>query len=282
MISKLAEVLDELCGGAEVPIRSAMLATVGVAGAGELLRDTAGAAVMVVLATPAELLPRGAPERPAAESPPQGASGRLPSWLLFSPNDAVASDGAAKVFIIDAIDSIYLYQLRNPTTLKIDLPLPDIWRILFRTYGKLTNKKFIEKNALAYSVAFVSSYQIDKNNILNSTFEAMHKSIEGLNIEPDFILVDGNLFKPYRDFKFKCIIKGDQKYQNIAAASILAKTYRDEYMSNLHIKFPEYNWIKNKGYGTKDHQNALNAHGVTKYHRKSFSPIRKILSLSAD
>ena len=90
-------------------------------------------------------------------------------------------------------------------------------------------RKFIEKNALAYSVAFVSSYQIDKNNILNSTFEAMHKSIEGLNIEPDFILVDGNLFKPYRDFKFKCIIKGDQKYQNIAAASILAKTYRDEY-----------------------------------------------------
>ena len=110
---------------------------------------------------------------------------------------------------------------------------------------RLELKKFIEKNALTYSVAFVSSYQIDKNNILNSTFEAMHKSIKGLNIEPDFILVDGNLFKPYRDFKFKCIIKGDQKYQNIAAASILAKTYRDEYMSNLHLKFPEYNWIKN-------------------------------------
>ena len=135
---------------------------------------------------------------------------------------------------------------------------------------RLELKKLIEKNALAYSVAFVSSYEIDKNNILNSTFMAMHKSIEGLNIEPDFILVDGNLFKPYRDLKYKCIIKGDQKYQNIAAASILAKTYRDEYMSNLHMKFPEYNWIKNKGYGTKFHIDMITKFGKTKYHRKSF------------
>jgi ribonuclease HII len=135
---------------------------------------------------------------------------------------------------------------------------------------RLELKKLIEKNALAYSVAFVSSYEIDKNNILNSTFMAMHKSIEGLNIEPDFILVDGNLFKQYRDLKYKCIIKGDQKYQNIAAASILAKTYRDEYMSNLHMKFPEYNWIKNKGYGTKFHIDMITKFGKTKYHRKSF------------
>ena len=135
---------------------------------------------------------------------------------------------------------------------------------------RLELKKFIEKNALAYSVAFVSSYKIDKNNILNSTFNAMHKSIEGLNIEPDFILVDGNLFKPYKDLKYKCIIRGDQKYQNIAAASILAKTYRDEYMSNLHIKFPEYDWVKNKGYGTKFHIDMIMKFGRTKYHRKSF------------
>ena len=135
---------------------------------------------------------------------------------------------------------------------------------------RLELKKYIEKNALAYSVAFISSYQIDKHNILNSTFNAMHKSIDGLNIEPDFILVDGNLFKPYKDLEYKCIIKGDQKYQNIAAASILAKTYRDEYMSNLHIKFPEYNWIKNKGYGTKYHIDMIKKFGITKYHRKSF------------
>ena len=135
---------------------------------------------------------------------------------------------------------------------------------------RLELKKYIEKNALAYSVAFISSYQIDKHNILNSTFNAMHKSIDGLNIEPDFILVDGNLFKPYKDLEYKCIIKGDQKYQNIAAASILAKTYRDEYMSNLHLKFPEYDWIRNKGYGTKYHIDMIKKFGRTKYHRKSF------------
>ena len=135
---------------------------------------------------------------------------------------------------------------------------------------RLELKKFIEENALAYSVAFISSYKIDKHNILNSTFSAMHKSIDGLNIEPEFILVDGNLFKPYKDLEYKCIIKGDQKYQNIAAASILAKTYRDEYMSNLHLKYPEYNWIKNKGYGTKFHIDMITKYGRTEYHRKSF------------
>ncbi len=135
---------------------------------------------------------------------------------------------------------------------------------------RLELKKYIEKNALAYSVAFVNSSHIDKNNILNSTFKAMHMSLKGLDIEPNFILVDGNLFKPYRDLKHKCIIKGDQQYQNIAAASILAKTYRDEYMSNLHIKFPEYDWIKNKGYGTKYHIDMIKKFGRTKYHRKSF------------
>ena len=135
---------------------------------------------------------------------------------------------------------------------------------------RLELKKYIEKNALAYSVAFVNSSQIDKNNILNSTFKAMHMSLKGLDIEPDFIIVDGNLFKPYKDLEYKCIIKGDQKYQNIAAASILAKTYRDEYMTNLHLKFPEYDWIRNKGYGTRYHLDMIKKFGKTKYHRKSF------------
>ena len=135
---------------------------------------------------------------------------------------------------------------------------------------RLELKKYIEKNALAYSVAFVDSSQIDKNNILNSTFKAMHMSLKGLDIEPDFIIVDGNLFKPYKDLEYKCIIKGDQKYQNIAAASILAKTYRDEYMTNLHLKFPEYDWIRNKGYGTRYHLDMITKFGKTKYHRKSF------------
>ena len=135
---------------------------------------------------------------------------------------------------------------------------------------RLELKKYIEKNALAYSVAFVDSSQIDKNNILNSTFKAMHMSLKGLDIEPDFIIVDGNLFKQYKDLEYKCIIKGDQKYQNIAAASILAKTYRDEYMTNLHLKFPEYDWIRNKGYGTRYHLDMITKFGRTKYHRKSF------------
>ena len=135
---------------------------------------------------------------------------------------------------------------------------------------RLELKKYIEKNALAYSVAFVDSSQIDKNNILNSTFKAMHMSLKGLDIEPDFIIVDGNLFKQYKDLEYKCIIKGDQKYQNIAAASILAKTYRDEYMTNLHLKFPEYDWIRNKGYGTRYHLDMITKFGKTKYHRKSF------------
>jgi len=135
---------------------------------------------------------------------------------------------------------------------------------------RLELKKYIENNALSYSVAFVSSLHIDKNNILNSTFKAMHMSLKGLDIKPDFVLVDGNLFKPYKDIIYKCIIKGDQKYHNIAAASILAKTYRDEYMSNLHVKFPEYNWIKNKGYGTKYHIDMITKYGKTKYHRKTF------------
>ena len=135
---------------------------------------------------------------------------------------------------------------------------------------RLKLKKYIEKNALAYSVAFVNSSHIDKNNILNSTFKAMHMSLKGLDIEPDFIIVDGNLFKQYKDLEYKCIIKGDQKYQNIAAASILAKTYRDEYMTNLHLKFPEYDWIRNKGYGTRYHLDMITKFGKTKYHRKSF------------
>jgi ribonuclease HII len=128
----------------------------------------------------------------------------------------------------------------------------------------------IEKNALAYSIAFVHSSYIDKHNILNSTFKAMHKALESLSIRPDFILVDGNLFKPFKTIKFQCIIKGDQKYQNIAAASILAKTYRDDYMEKLNSKFPKYNWINNKGYGTKFHIDMINKYGKTSYHRKSF------------
>ena len=131
-------------------------------------------------------------------------------------------------------------------------------------------RKIIEKEAIAFSVINVESKIIDKINILNATMKAMHLAIGNLKVKPKHLLIDGNFFYNFKNIPHKCIVKGDSKYQNIAAASILAKTYRDEYMSNLHIKFPEYDWIKNKGYGTKYHIDMIKKYGRTKYHRKSF------------
>ena len=132
-----------------------------------------------------------------------------------------------------------------------------------------------------YGIGFASPDEIDQLNILEATFLSMQRALENLIIKPDYILVDGNL-SPSFNIPHESIIKGDSISMSIAAASIIAKVERDKFMLNIDNEHPEYKWKKNKGYGTKDHQNALNAHGVTKYHRKSFSPIRKILSLSAD
>ena len=131
-------------------------------------------------------------------------------------------------------------------------------------------KSIIELEATTFSVQHIMEHEIDKINILNASIKAMHKSINNLNQEPHFIIVDGNKFKPYKEVPFKTIIKGDSKYLSIAAASILAKTYRDLYMEKIHKEFPMYNWKKNKGYPTKEHRDAIKKFGVTKYHRKSF------------
>ena len=131
-------------------------------------------------------------------------------------------------------------------------------------------KKIILKNCIAYAIFSVSNQKIDEINILNASILAMQKSINKLNHKVDFIIVDGNKFKPVNNIEFKTIIKGDQKYLNIAAASILAKTYRDNYMKKIHKEYPEYNWKKNKGYQTKEHKAAIKKYGITKYHRKSF------------
>lgn len=131
-------------------------------------------------------------------------------------------------------------------------------------------KKIILKNCIAYAIFSVSNQKIDEINILNASILAMQKSINKLNHKVDFIIVDGNKFKPVNNIEFKTIIKGDQKYLNIAAASILAKTYRDNYMEKIHKEYPEYNWKKNKGYPTKEHKAAIKKYGITKYHRKSF------------
>ncbi|MDR0793429.1 MAG: ribonuclease HII [Chitinophagaceae bacterium] len=131
-------------------------------------------------------------------------------------------------------------------------------------------KIFIEENATAYAVAMVSAEEIDRINILKASFLAMHKALDALKIAPSFLLIDGNRFAPYKNIEHKCIVKGDATYASIAAASVLAKTYRDAYMENLHAEFPHYYWEKNKGYGTKDHRDAIEKYGLCRHHRKSF------------
>ncbi len=128
----------------------------------------------------------------------------------------------------------------------------------------------IEKYAIAYAVAKVSHQEIDEINILNASFLAMHKALDILPIKPQFIIIDGNRFKPYQTIPHQFIVKGDGKYFSIAAASILAKTYRDDYMQQLHLQYPVYNWQKNKGYPTALHRKMVFENGFSPYHRKTF------------
>jgi len=141
-------------------------------------------------------------------------------------------------------------------------------------------KPIIELEALSFGVAHVFQEDIDKINILNASILAMHKAIGGLKIIPEFIIVDGNRFKPYNNILFETIIKGDGKYLSIAAASILAKTHRDAYMDSIHEEYPMYNWKQNKGYPTMEHREAIRKYGITKYHRKSFRLLPKQLKFN--
>lgn len=142
---------------------------------------------------------------------------------------------------------------------------------------KLSEKKryllreVIEKEALAWAVGIVNHEEIDKINILNASFLAMHRAVEQLKIKPEHLLIDGNRFNPFPNIEHTCIVKGDGKYLSIAAASVLAKTYRDDYMLAQHEKFPIYDWNNNKGYPTKKHRAAIQKHGINEIHRKSFS-----------
>ncbi|HFS67308.1 MAG TPA: ribonuclease HII [Flavobacteriia bacterium] len=155
--------------------------------------------------------------------------------------------------------------------------LPDDFKHPLLNDSKLLSEKqrlelrpFIEKNALAYAVCFVDAAKIDKINILQASILAMQKSILKLSVKPEFIIVDGNKFNPLKDIPHQTIIKGDSKFMSIAAASVLAKTYRDEFMEKIAKKFPDYAWHKNKGYPTKEHRSAIKNYGTTKYHRMSF------------
>lgn len=132
-------------------------------------------------------------------------------------------------------------------------------------------RPIIEQEAVAWAVAVVSVEEIDSINILNASFLAMHRAVDQLALRPEALLIDGNRFKPYNGITHHCIIKGDGKMRSIAAASILAKTHRDEIMHQLHNQFPDYGWKKNKGYPTKDHRAAIAAHGATEHHRTSFT-----------
>ena len=117
----------------------------------------------------------------------------------------------------------------------------------------------------------VDNDEIDEINILNASILAMHRALDKLQQNPEFLLVDGNRFKDYKDLPHECVVKGDGKYYAIAAASVLAKTHRDEYMLEIALEYPQYNWASNKGYPTRDHKDAINLHGITSYHRKSFN-----------
>ena len=154
---------------------------------------------------------------------------------------------------------------------------PDYENELLNDSKQLSEKKryllrsMIEKDALAWAVGVVTAEEIDKINILNASILAMHRALDALSVRPEAIIVDGNRFKPYHDLSHTTIVKGDGKYLSIAAASILAKTYRDDYMKAIAEEFPQYDWQSNKGYPTKKHRAAIKEYGISPYHRKSFT-----------
>lgn len=140
-------------------------------------------------------------------------------------------------------------------------------------------RPIIEANAISYGVGVVDEKEIDKINILQASILAMHKSIDELEVAPEYIIVDGNKFRAYKEIPHTTIVKGDGKYLSIAAASVLAKTYRDEIMARLHREFPHFNWLRNKGYPTQEHRDAIRQFGSCKYHRKSFKLLPEQLKL---
>ncbi|MFT4565582.1 MAG: ribonuclease HII [Saprospiraceae bacterium] len=149
---------------------------------------------------------------------------------------------------------------------------------LLKEKDRLILRAYIEQNAVDYAVGKIGEKEIDRINILNASIKAMHLSIRKLKTTPEYLLIDGNQFKPFKKIPHQCIVKGDSKYASIAAASILAKTYRDDYMVSLSQKFPQYGWSQNKGYGTLAHRVALQIQGATKHHRKTFH-VKKSIDL---
>ncbi len=162
---------------------------------------------------------------------------------------------------------------------------PDFDYGILNDSKKLTEKQrkslrlLIEEKALAWAVGMVSNREIDKVNILNASFLAMNRAVEKLTIKPEHLLIDGNRFRPQSNIPFTCFVKGDARFYPIAAASVLAKTWRDEFMEKIHDEFPQYGWKNNKGYPTKKHRQAIAESGITKYHRLSFRLLNEQMEL---
>ena len=175
--------------------------------------------------------------------------------------------------------------LVGPVTAAAVILPPDFHNDIINDSKQLTERKrnllrpVIEEQALAWAVAHVWPEEIDRINILNASILAMHRALDQLKVRPEFVLVDGNKFKPYGDTPYQTIVKGDGKMMSIAAASILAKTHRDEYMRRIAEEYPQYGWDHNMGYPTKEHYAAIERFGITSYHRKSFNLEHKQLSL---
>ena len=178
--------------------------------------------------------------------------------------------------------------LAGPVTAAAVLLPEDFFNELLNDSKQLSEKNrellapIIKERALSYAVTHLEPGIIDEINILNASIRAMGESVLKLDPKPEYIIVDGNRFKPVSDIPHSCIIKGDSLYTSIAAASVLAKTYRDEYMSRIHKEFPMYNWKQNKGYPTLEHREAIRKYGVTKYHRMSFRLLPDQLELEFD
>lgn len=162
---------------------------------------------------------------------------------------------------------------------------PDFENDILNDSKQLTEKQryalrpLIEEQALAWAVAMLDNHEIDQVNILNASFMAMNRAVLTLKLRPEHLLIDGNRFRPQTDIPFSCMVKGDGRFYSIAAASVLAKTYRDDYMEHLHLEFPQYLWNRNKGYPTKQHRQAIRKYGPTKYHRMSFRLLDEQLEL---
>ncbi len=184
-----------------------------------------------------------------------------------------------KTFIEAGVDEAGRGCLAGPVTAAaVILPPKRLkWFKLLNDSKQLTRevreelRPLIQRDAIAWKVAFADHEEIDRINILNATYLAMHRAIEQLPLSPQHLIIDGNRFKPFGEIPHCCIVEGDGKYLSIAAASILAKTHRDEFMQQLHTQFPDYGWDHNKAYATAMHRDAIQRHGITPYHRKSFS-----------